>query len=106
MEKHGPGYSRAAMGAMRYADALAREVLRIWGPADVLFRRARHLLSPEEKSFLHAARAFQKRMKDMLSSIWSNVPNALGHHWGGMTYLSDMDTETLLTCEACCAAMA
>ncbi|CAL5224422.1 g7105 [Coccomyxa viridis] len=41
VEKHGPGYSRAAMGAMRYADALAREVLRIWGPADVLFRLAK-----------------------------------------------------------------
>ena len=40
VEKHGAGYSRAAMGAMRYADALAREVLRIWGPADVLFRYA------------------------------------------------------------------
>ena len=40
VEKHGPNYGRAAMGAMRYADALAREVLRIWGPADVLFRHA------------------------------------------------------------------
>ncbi len=42
MEKHGPDFSRAAMGAMRYADALAREVLRIWGPADILFRCASH----------------------------------------------------------------
>lgn len=38
VEKHGPGYTMAAMAEMRYADALAREVLRIWGPADMLFR--------------------------------------------------------------------
>ena len=40
MEKHGEGFGRAAMAEMRYAEALSREVLRIWGPADILFRRA------------------------------------------------------------------
>ena len=49
VEKHGAGYGRAAMGAMRYADALAREVLRIWGPADVLFRYGPSLELPEKK---------------------------------------------------------
>ena len=40
MEQHGEGFGRAAMAEMRYAEALSREVLRIWGPADILFRRA------------------------------------------------------------------
>ena len=40
VEKHGKGFGRAAMAEMRYAEALSREVLRIWGPADILFRRA------------------------------------------------------------------
>ena len=40
MEKHGEGFGRAAMAEMRYAEALSREVLRIWGPADILFRHA------------------------------------------------------------------
>lgn len=38
--RHGAGFGRAAMAEMRYADAVAREVLRIWGPAKVLFRCA------------------------------------------------------------------
>ncbi len=40
--KHGTGFSRAAMAEMRYADAVAREVLRIWGPAEFLFRQVVH----------------------------------------------------------------
>jgi hypothetical protein len=36
--RHGTGFSRTAMAEMRYADAVAREVLRIWGPAEFLFR--------------------------------------------------------------------
>lgn len=40
--KHGPDFTRAALAEMRYAYAMAREVLRIWGPSEYLFRRARH----------------------------------------------------------------
>lgn len=40
MERHGTGFGRGAMADMRYADAVAREVLRIWGPAEFLFRQA------------------------------------------------------------------
>ena len=36
--KHGSEFGRAAMAEMRYADACAREVLRIWGTAEMLFR--------------------------------------------------------------------
>lgn len=45
MARHGPGFSREAMAEMRYADAFAREVLRIWGPAEFLFRQAALLKS-------------------------------------------------------------
>ncbi|CAL8463724.1 g3258 [Coccomyxa elongata] len=41
VERHGPGFGRGAMADMRYADAVAREVLRIWGPAEFLFRTAK-----------------------------------------------------------------
>jgi len=54
VEKHGYGYSRAAMGEMRYADALAREVLRIWGPVDILFRFA------PTPGFLHRSPSYCK----------------------------------------------
>ena len=45
VEKHGEGFDRAAMAEMRYAEALSREALRIWGPADILFRCA-HAAAP------------------------------------------------------------
>jgi hypothetical protein len=36
--RHGPALTRGALADMRWADAMAREVLRLRGPAEGLFR--------------------------------------------------------------------
>ena len=38
--RHGPALTRAAVNDMVWADAMAREVLRLRGPAEGLFRCA------------------------------------------------------------------
>ena len=40
--RHGPALTRAAVADMRWADAMAREVLRLRGPAEGLYRCARN----------------------------------------------------------------
>ena len=47
--KHGPEFTRAALGEMRYAEAMAKEVLRIWGPTEFQLRFAQPLRNPKHK---------------------------------------------------------